>query len=163
MIFDRALKANKSIRKLLLVNNSITMKKLFFSLVFLSLIAMAGSTITAQTVQIQSAGFNYVITDPKYESGDYYDVWIFLYDPYNNYWASQTQQIGSYHAPGTKTYNGYTITFYMYASDGYQVVLFVAKNGEPVGSGNNRTGWSGILEPDGNNVVHPSTIYVNSW
>jgi hypothetical protein len=139
------------------------MKKLTQLLLFVVLVLCLSSSIKAQTVQIQSAGFSYVLTDPKFVSGDHYDVNIFLYDPSTGYYASQTQLIGTYYAPGTNSYGGYSPTFYMFPSNGYQVGLHVSKNDAPMGSQRNRVGLSGVLIPDANGVVHPSTINVASW
>ena len=139
------------------------MKKQIQVLLFLVLVLCLSSSIKAQTVQIQSAGFSYVLTDPRYVSGDHYDANIFLYDPSTGYYASQTQLIGTFYTPGTYSYGGYTLTFYMFQSNGYQVGLYVSKNDAPMGSQRNRVGLSGVLSPDANGVVHPSTINVASW
>ncbi|MCK9220726.1 MAG: hypothetical protein M0P47_11845 [Bacteroidales bacterium] len=139
------------------------MKKQIYLLLFFVLAMCLSSSIKAQTVPIQSAGFSYVLTDPGFVSGDHYDVNIFLYDPSSGYIASQTQLIGTFYVPGAYSYVGNTIMFYMFQSNGYQVGLFVSKNDFPLGSQRNRVGLSGVLIPDANGVVHPSTINVASW
>ena len=75
-------------------NKSETMKNKIFFLIIFGIAVCFSSTLKAQTIPITTAGFSYVLTDPRFvQNVDYYDVWIFLDDPSINYWASYTEHI----------------------------------------------------------------------